>query len=286
MLLCVCVYDKVYNNVCLQGWPWPVSVRTVPAAERTVPTGSRLRTTPDAERRRTVNAMAAPDRTSQAYRQLRDLIVQGRLAPGARIIETEIASKLGLSRTPVRSALQRLQQEGHILDTGSGRRTRPVVAPVTREDAQEVFEIVGELEGLGARRAAGLPTAAREALCQELDHLNAAMREFAGTAMVSDRNKVFDVDTDFHHGYVAAGAGPRLKALHDAVKPQAERYIRLHINVLVDELRTSVAEHQVIVDAIREGAASRAQRAVQTNWRNAADRVGRVIDQMGERGTW
>ena len=61
--------------------------------------------------------MATPtgsDRASQAYRRLRELIVHGRLAPGARIIETEVAGKLGISRTPVRAALQRLQQEGYI----------------------------------------------------------------------------------------------------------------------------------------------------------------------------
>jgi DNA-binding GntR family transcriptional regulator len=52
------------------------------------------------------------DRVSQAYHQLRELIVWGKLAPGPRIIETDVATRLGVSRTPVRSAVQRLQQEG------------------------------------------------------------------------------------------------------------------------------------------------------------------------------
>ena len=50
------------------------------------------------------------DRATQVYRQLRELIVHGRLAPGARIIETEVASRLGVSRTPVRAALQRTRR--------------------------------------------------------------------------------------------------------------------------------------------------------------------------------
>ena len=61
------------------------------------------------------------DRGTQAYEHLRELIVLGRLAPGSRLIETEIADRLGLSRTPIRSALQRLMQEGYI--SGPGHRT-------------------------------------------------------------------------------------------------------------------------------------------------------------------
>ena len=53
-------------------------------------------------------------RPEQVYTRLRDLIVQGLLSPGSRIVETEIATRLGVSRTPVREALQRLQQEGYV----------------------------------------------------------------------------------------------------------------------------------------------------------------------------
>ena len=61
---------------------------------------------------------------SRAYDQLRELIVHGRLAPGSRIIESDIADWLGLSRTPTRSALHRLQQEGYVvaLDRTKERR--------------------------------------------------------------------------------------------------------------------------------------------------------------------
>ncbi|MCY3548496.1 MAG: GntR family transcriptional regulator [Gemmatimonadetes bacterium] len=84
------------------------------------------------------------DRGTQAYQHLRELIVHGRLAPGSRLIETEVAERLGLSRTPVRSALQRLMQEGYISDPGTGRQSRPYVAPLTQDDAFELLHIVGE----------------------------------------------------------------------------------------------------------------------------------------------
>ena len=75
-------------------------------------------------------------------------------------------------------------------------------------------------------------------------------------------------------------------ALHAATKPQAERYIRLYISALVDEITTSVEEHNVIIRRIADGDAVGAQQAVDTNWRNAAVRLAKVIASLGERGSW
>ena len=101
-----------------------------------------------------------------------------------------------------------------------------------------------------------------------------------------DPNRIHQLDAAFHAQYVHSAAGPRLLALHHGIKPQAERYVRVYVNALVDEIATSVAEHNVIIRAIDSGNPDAAQRAVQTNWRNAADRLGRVITNMGEHGTW
>ena len=93
-------------------------------------------------------------RPQEVYERLRALIIDGRLAPGTRVIETDVATRLGVSRTPVRGALQRLQQEGYVVDSPTLRQTRPTVAPLTSDDAREVFLLVGALEGLAAFRAA------------------------------------------------------------------------------------------------------------------------------------
>jgi DNA-binding GntR family transcriptional regulator len=108
------------------------------------------------------------DHVSRAYRELRSLIVWGQLPPGARIAERAVADRLGLSRTPVRSALHRLQQEGLISSVGRGREQRLIVAPLTQDDAREVFFIVGHLEGLAARTAALLPPARRREIVRRL----------------------------------------------------------------------------------------------------------------------
>ena len=77
------------------------------------------------------STMARGERPLVVYEQLRDLIVHGHLAPGSRIVESDVAGRLGVSRTPVRGALQRLQQEGYIVDPSGGRLARPTVSPLT-----------------------------------------------------------------------------------------------------------------------------------------------------------
>lgn len=219
------------------------------------------------------------------YRKLRELIVRGQLAPGTRIVETDVASRLSVSRTPVRGALQRLQQEGYIIDTPLLQQSRPMVAPLTREDANELFSIVAELEGLAARFAGSAPHDRREALADELTSINEQFKR-AADAKQQNHNRLWELDERFHRCYVEAGAGPRLIALHNAVKPQAERYERLYVSLLSRDLSPSVMEHGAIIRAIRSGKPDVAQAAVQTNWRNAARRLGAVIENVGERGRW
>ena len=225
------------------------------------------------------------DRVTEAYHQLRELIVRGRMAPGTRIIETDVAAKLGVSRTPVRGALQRLQQEGYIVASGTGQQSRLAVAPLTQEDARELFALVAEIEGLGARWSAELSEGRRAEVVAGLRHHNEQLAQAANEPR-ADHQMVFTEDMAFHRRYVEGAAGPRLLALHDAIKPQTERYVRLYISALVDEIGTSVREHTVIIDAIAAGAGEAAQSAVRTNWQNAATRLSKVIASLGERGTW
>jgi DNA-binding GntR family transcriptional regulator len=224
-------------------------------------------------------------RPEQVYSRLRDLIVQGLLAPGSRIVETEIASRLGVSRTPVREALQRLQQEGYVMGSPGAQQSRLTVAPLTRDDVYELLNIVGALEGLGARGSAMLPVTDRRNLVRDLKALNAEFHK-AGKATPLNHEALYDADEQFHRHIVEACAGPRLLALHEAVKPQAERYIRMYISMLTSDIRTSVYEHDIIITAIDEGRADDAELAVAVNWRHAADRLSKVLAVAGERGSW
>jgi DNA-binding GntR family transcriptional regulator len=226
-----------------------------------------------------------PDRATRTYERLRTLIVHGHLAPGSRVVESEVARKLEVSRSPVRTALQRLQQEGFILGTREGETARPTVAPLTREDAEETLRLVGSLEGLAAMDAARLELPERARLVERLEEATRSLARL-GTENHPDQGRFLELDNAFHAAYVEGAAGPRLRSLHDTVKAQAERYLRLYVSMLGSEIATSVAEHREIIEGIRTGAPGRARDAVCRNWWNAAERLGRVIDSAGERGTW
>jgi len=184
----------------------------------------------------------------------------------------------------VRSALHRLEQEGFVASYGAGRERRLIVAPLTMHDGQEVFTIVGHLEGLAARAAAALPAPRRRALILQLRAVNEALATHSRKR--GSATRFFDLDIEFHRLYVEEVVGPRLLTLHRAIKPQSERYIRLYVSVLVDQIATSVREHERILASVARGEPDAAQHAVESNWRNAAERLTKIIAQHGERGRW
>lgn len=225
------------------------------------------------------------DLVTRGYEQLRTLIVQGRLAPGSRIIESDLAERLRMSRTPVRSALQRLQQEGYVIAMEGGRNARLAVAPLTSSDCREVLNLLGAIEGLAARWAAVLPDASRQALTRELERQNLTLQELLASDM-PEPEEVFRTHSDFHDQYMRAIDAPRIVALHAAIRPQAERYRRVYITTAPHGLIGEVREHTAIVEAIASGDGLRAQASVQENWERAAERLSQIIDRLGERGIW
>lgn len=220
-----------------------------------------------------------------AFQQVRDLIVHGKLSPGMWIVEADLARRLGMSRTPVRGALQWLQREGYVLEHRNVSKSRMVVAPLTKEDSTELYAIVGHLEGLAGLGAVQLPKEERLVVVRELRKLNGGLK--AISRMQGDKSTdIFDLDIAFHNTIVTAGAGSRLLALYRSVQPQTERYWRLYASSIINDLHTSVAEHNAIIDALEDGDHVRVETALQLNWRNGAARLGKVIDLFGERGTW
>ena len=224
-------------------------------------------------------------RSRDTYTQLRELIVRGRLAPGSRLIETDVAARLNVSRTPARYAIDRLRQEGLVVSLRGGKRSAIEVASLTKEDGREQWYITGQLEGLAGRSCAGSADEIRFNVSGKLARLNAQMTETARATNI-DRHRLFQLDDEFHQTFVKAGAGPRLRLLHQFVKPQTERYLRFYVGALSHDMRAGLSEHEAIIQAIAQGDADRAERAVQNNWRSGANRLAAVIDQAGELGNW
>ena len=239
-------------------------------------------------KRRTAKLQREPERGNSlrlAFQQLRQMIVTGRLAPGTWIIEADLAARLGFSRTPIRGALHWLEREGYVNAAGSGSKSRMLVSPLTQDDARELYSIIGHLEGLGARLAAKLVSEDREEAVQKLRGFNNGLVELKRSRH-SDANRIFELDLNFHRAVMEAGAGPRLLELHNTVQPQAERYWRLYAGAIVDELDQSIAEHEEIIDAIHKGDPDRAELRIQANWEHGVKRLSRLIEDLGERGSW
>ncbi len=220
-----------------------------------------------------------------AFQHIRQLIVHGNLAPGTWIIEADLSRRLGMSRTPIRGALQWLQREGYVIEQKARLNSRMMVAPLTHEDARELYAIVARIEGLAGRHTASLPRAQRDEVVAQITPINEALHDIAQSRQLNGRS-IFDLDMQFHHVIVDAGAGARLKLLHAAVKPQTERYWRLYSSNILDQLDVGVEEHNTIIQAIANGQPEIAEAALIANWVNGAERIAQVIAQHGDLGTW
>jgi DNA-binding GntR family transcriptional regulator len=208
-----------------------------------------------------------------AYSRLRDNIVTLRLAPGARLTEVELGRRLGISRTPVRAALLRLQQEGLVVARGARRNGRARVAPMSDSDMRELFLMVGALDGVAARLAAGLPEGARQEVARAAADINARLRAISGPG-AADIRAAQELDTRFHRCYEQAASGPRLLAKLAALHARRERYIRVYTEALfhTHHEQESIDEHGLIIAAIASGDAEAAERHAVFNHRNALER--------------
>jgi len=220
-----------------------------------------------------------------AFREIRELIVHGRLSPGTWILEADLAERLNMSRTPVRGAIHWLQREGYVLEHRNVSKSRMIVAPLTKEDANELYMIIGGLEGIAGRGVAQLPDAERKPIAKQLRALNERLSGIA-SGKNGHPGEIFEIDRDFHRLIIKYGAGPRLTTLHGGIEPQTERYWRLYASSIIKDLHISVEEHMAIIRAVETANADAVAIALKENWLRGSDRLGHVIDIFGERGSW
>ena len=207
----------------------------------------------------------------------------GRLLPGTRVTEADVAKELRVSRTPAREALRRLQQERLLVPTGvrDGAKVRLAVAPITAAEARELGTAVGALEGAVARNVAACDAEARVALAVELVRAQAAFRREA-TRRAPDCDRLFELDHAFHEQLRAGLAGPRIRLLLDGLWSHLRRYAHFYGRHQAANFAATFAEHDAIVAAIESGNADAAERAVRANWLNGADRLATIVERAGE----
>ncbi len=217
-----------------------------------------------------------PDRT---YEGIRDLIIRGRIRPGDRVREAEMAIRFGISRTPVREALARLVQDGYLIPISGGRRTELAVTELTVDSVRELWGLMGALEGYAIQSVAELPAERREALVADLRSLNAELRSEA-ERRPRNRDRLFDLQTAFHVRFVKESPGARLRSVYDSVRPHVQRYEWLYGTRSDALYEPSTSEHLRIIAAIKRGNPVEAREAIETHWRNASQRTVHVIEEI------
>jgi DNA-binding GntR family transcriptional regulator len=215
------------------------------------------------------------------YTRLLELIIRGRLGPGARLTESAVAQSLGVSRTPIREAMQRLVRDGLLVpvDGHGGGRTRLAVAPMDVVVMEELYRIAGMLEGLAARGIAKLPSAQRREVARRLDAAERAFEEAAGDPPL-DYDRLFRRHGTFHRELVDPGTGRELRAALAAIRPRLDRFEWYYAPLVGPDLAATFREHKAIIQTVRRGTPGAIERAVRANWFHGATRLARALARV------
>ncbi len=200
---------------------------------------------------------------NQAYQELKKLILERRFLPGEKINEGELAQALGISRTPIREALNRLAKEGLV---NIYPQRGAFVVEFSEKDVEELFLIREKLEGLAAYLAAGKITA------KDLEKLESCLKGFQEPFEEKEIKRYAREDFKFHQTIVALSEARRLisliATLHDFI-----RLYRLTTIGLSGRMKNSLEEHKRIVAALKRKDPAEAEEAMQEHIRHVRQGV-------------
>jgi DNA-binding GntR family transcriptional regulator len=187
---------------------------------------------------------------SQVFEQIKGMILRGEIPPGRRIIESEIALSMGISRTPVREAVHKLEAEGFLTPLPKGGYA---VRGLTISDIEDTFDIRSILESFAGYLAAMRHTE------DELIPLELKIDEFQRYLDRGDLKKLTRVNTEFHEALYELSRSPRLiKMIHGL---RDEIYFLRKIILNSEEMaRSSNRDHRKIIEAIKQREAKKVER--------------------------
>lgn len=202
---------------------------------------------------------------------IREAIVAGTLKPRERLMEIQLAEELGVSRTPIREALRKLELEGFIVMVP---RKGAYVADISIKDIADVFEIRAALEGLAAALAAERITE------EELEYMERCLVEKADAIKTGNMEKLIDADTKFHEAIYQSSRNERLYAIISNLREQIQR-LRSTSLAVPGRMKESLDEHRVIVEAIQSRDSQLARQAAQEHIENAENIIMESIKKEG-----
>jgi DNA-binding GntR family transcriptional regulator len=195
------------------------------------------------------------------YKSLRQAILDGRLAPGQRLVAGTLAKDLGVSRMPVREALSRLQQDGFVKATP---HKEVAVASFSERDVAEIYDIRSVLEA----HAASL--CATQARPEEIGRLRALVCEMEQTVGAGDLDAVKQLDNDFHHALFTTCGSRQLAQLLTQLWDQCLYYRSLAATLNRNPAR-SLEHHRQIVAALERRDPEAAEEWIHTHTQVARD---------------
>ena len=204
------------------------------------------------------------------FNTLREAILKGELKPGERLMELQLAAKLGVSRTPIREAIRMLEQEGLAVTIP---RKGAEVAKMTEKDMEDVLQIRVVLDELAVKIACNLMTA------EQLNELVATMHEFEESTKTGDVKRIAEADVKFHDIIYKSTDNPKLVNMLNNLREQMYRY---RVEYLKDETiyPRLLKEHKDIAESLRRKDKSRASETMREHVKNQAEAVKDMIRQQ------
>ena len=204
------------------------------------------------------------------YETLREAIRNGALTPGERLMEIQLAEELGVSRTPVREAIRKLELERFVVMLP---RRGTYVANLSLKDINEVFEIRAALDGL----AAGL--AAERITEEELEQMERLLVEIADCIEQHNNQKIVEADEAFHDLLYRASRNERLVGIICNLREQFTRFRSVSINY-PGRLQNTLEEHRQLVEAIAQRNPEAAQQKAREHIENAEQTLLLEMEQL------
>ena len=206
------------------------------------------------------------------FNTLREAILRGELKPGERLMEIQLANKLGVSRTPIREAIRKLELEGLVLMIP---RKGAEVAQITEKSLRDVLEVRRALENLAVQLACLRMSP------QTLADLKAAARAFEEILGDEDVTAVAEADVAFHDVIYMATDNQRLISLLNNLREQMYRY-RVEYLKKKECHKQLLWEHQEIIRAIEAGEIDVATKITEQHIDNQVEAVSDALRHLEE----
>jgi DNA-binding GntR family transcriptional regulator len=208
------------------------------------------------------------------FESLREAIIAGQLRPGERMMEIQMAEEMGVSRTPVREAIRKLELEGLVVMVP---RKGAYVAGLSLKDMTDVFEIRRALEGLAAELAA------ERISDDELEEMERYLIKIAKDIESGDVHKVVETDTDFHSLLYKSSRNSRLSQIISNLREQIQRFRTTSLSS-PGRMKSALEEHRKIVEAIATRDGELARKITQEHIENAENSLMEIIQKDPQYG--